>query len=213
LIELLAMVSTSKQRYIAVAGNMGAGKSTLVQFLATQFNGEAFYEPVDENPYFARFFKNMRKWAFHSQIYFLTHKFKIHQAIQKRTGLVVIDRSIYEDAEIFAKGLYKAKKMSADEFELYWALYESMCETLKPPDLLIYLSCSIETLKERIHKRGRGAEKNVPDEHLILLQDAYDDWVKRVDFCEVVHIKTDNLDYIGDLVHRAHVVEHLAKYI
>lgn len=206
-------VMASKQRYIAVAGNMGVGKSTLVQFLSAQFNGQAFYEPVDTNPYFARFFKNMRKWAFHSQIYFLAHKFKLHQAIQRTSGLVVIDRSIYEDAEIFAKGLYHDHKMSSDEFELYWSLYESMCQTLRPPDLMIYLTCSLDTLKERIHKRGRGAEKNVPDSHLNLLQDAYDNWIKRVDFCEVVHIKTDDLDYIGDLVHRANVVEHLAKYI
>ena len=103
--------------------------------------------------------------------------------------------------------------MTSDEFNLYWALYESMCETLKPPDFLIYLTCSIETLKERIHKRGRGAEKNVPDAHLELLQNAYDNWVRRVDFCEVVTIKTDNLDYIGDLVNQAHVIDHLAKYI
>lgn len=204
---------SGKQRYIAVAGNMGAGKSTLVQFLATQFSGKPFYEPVDTNPYFARFFKDMRKWSFHSQIYFLTHKFKIHQAIAKASGLVIIDRSIYEDAEIFAKGLYHARKMTSDDFELYWALYESMCQTLRPPDLLIYLTCSLDTLKERIHKRGRGAEKNVPDAHLELLQKSYDNWVRRVDFCEVVHIKTDNLDYIGDLVHRAHVIEHLAKYL
>lgn len=206
-------MSRETRRYIAVAGNMGAGKSTLVQFLATQFEGTPFYEPVDTNPYFARFFKNMRKWAFHSQIYFLAHKFKIHQQIQKTPGLVVIDRSIYEDAEIFAKGLYHARKINTDDFNLYWALYESMCESLRPPDLLIYLTCSLETLKERIKKRGRGAEKNVPDAHLELLQSSYDAWVKRVDFCEVITIKTDNLDYVGDLVHRASVIERLAKFL
>lgn len=206
-------VGSKWQRYIAVAGNMGAGKSTLVQFLAAQFDATAFYEPVETNPYFERFFHDMHKWAFHSQVYFLAHKFKIHQAIQKQNGLVVIDRSIYEDAEIFAKGLYNDGKMNEDDFRLYWDLYESMCETLRPPDLLIYLTCDIETLKERIHKRGRGAERNVPDAHLELLQNAYDNWVRRVDFCEVVHIRTDNLDYISDLVHRSYVVEHLAKYL
>lgn len=200
-------------RYIAVAGNMGVGKSTLVQFLATQFKGEPHYEPVDTNPYFAKFFKDMRKWSFHSQIYFLTHKFRIHQAIQKKHGLVIVDRTIYEDAEIFAKGLYRAKKMSEDDFQLYWDLYEAMCETLRPPDLLIYLTCSLKTLKQRIHERGRGAEKNVPDAHIKRLQRAYDEWIKRVDFCEVITIKTDNLDYIGDLVHRANVIEHLSKYL
>jgi deoxyadenosine/deoxycytidine kinase len=200
-------------RYIAVAGNMGAGKSTLVQFLTQQFGGEAFYEPVDTNPYFGKFFKDMRKWAFHSQIYFLTHKFKIHQEIQKRTGLVVIDRSIYEDAEIFAAMLFRARKMSKDDFKLYWDLYQAMCQSLRPPDLLIYLSCSMKNLKKRIKERGRKEEKHVPDGHLRRLQRAYDDWVKRVDFCEVLHIKTDELDYIGDLVHRANVIERLSLYL
>lgn len=200
-------------RYIAVAGNMGVGKSTLVQFLATQFNGEPHYEPVDTNPYFDKFFKDMRRWAFHSQIYFLTHKFRIHQIIQKKHGLVIVDRTIYEDAEIFAKGLYRAGKIAEDDFQLYWDLYEAMCETLRPPDLLIYLKSSLKTLKERIRKRGRGAEKKVPEAHLKRLQRDYDEWIKRVDFCEVVTIETDELDYIGDLVHRANVIEHLSKYL
>jgi len=192
---------------------MGVGKSTLVQFLTTQFGGQAFYEPVDTNPYFARFFRSMRKWAFHSQMFFLTHKFRIHQIVDKTDGLVVIDRSIYEDAEIFAKGLYAAKKMTKDEFDLYWSLYEAMCESIRPPDLLIYLTCSLDILKERIHKRGRGAEREVPDVHLKRLQRHYDSWIARVDFCEVITIKTDELDYISDLVHKQHVIDHLAKYI
>jgi deoxyadenosine/deoxycytidine kinase len=202
-----------EHRFIAVAGNMGVGKSTLVQFLTMQFNGEPFYEPVDTNPYFVKFFKDMGKWSFHSQIYFLTHKFRIHQAIQKKSGLVVLDRSIYEDAEIFAKGLSRAKKMTHDEFALYWDLYEAMCKSLRPPDLVIYLTCSIKKLKERINERGRAAEKNVPDAHLKRLQRAYDDWIKRIDFCEVITIATDNLNYISDLVHRANVIELLSKYL
>lgn len=202
-----------KRRYVVVAGNMGVGKSTLVQFLASQFNATAFYEPVDENPYFAKFFKDMRSWSFHSQIFFLTHKFKIHQEVGKTDGLAVLDRSIYEDAEIFAQGLYKAKKMSKDEFKLYWDLYEAMLLTLRPPDLLIYLTCSFKTLKERVAKRGRTAEKAVPDAHIKRLQRAYDDWVSRVKFCEVVTMSTDNLDYISDDLHRAHVIQHLAKLL
>lgn len=202
-----------ENRYIAIAGNMGVGKSTLVQFLTQQFGGEPFYEPVDTNPYFGRFFKDMRKWAFHSQIYFLTHKFRIHQAIEKHPTLAIIDRSIYEDAEIFAKGLYRSRKMSKDDFSLYWDLYQSMCESLRPPALMIYLSCSLRTLKKRIKERGRREEKHVPDGHLRRLQKAYDEWIKRVDFCEVVHIKTDQLDYISDLVHRADVIEKLSPYL
>ena len=206
-------MNEKKQKYIAVAGNMGVGKSTLVQFLAAQFNGEAFYEPVDSNPFFAKFFKDMRKWSFHSQIYFLTHKFRIHQDVAKREGLVVVDRTIYEDAEIFAKSLFSARKMSKDEFNLYWDLYTAMCESLRPPDALIYLTCSMATLKNRISQRGRKAERTVPDAHLLRLHKRYENWVKSINFCEVIIINTDNLDYTSDAVHRAHVIDHLSKYL
>lgn len=192
---------------------MGVGKSTLVQFLTMQFGAEAFYEPVDQNPYLTRFFKDMRRWSFHSQIFFLTHKFRLHKAIEKKDGLLVIDRTIYEDAEIFAKGLYLARKMSKDEFDLYWNLYDAMCETIRPPDLLIYLNCNLKKLKERIVKRGRGSEKDVPMAYLKRLQRAYDDWIKNIDFCEVITIQMDDLDYVSDLVHRANIIEHLSKYL
>lgn len=205
--------NSNRRRYIAVAGNMGVGKSTLVQFLTTQFDGEPHYEPVDTNPYFTKFFKDMRKWSFHSQIYFLTHKFRIHQQIQEKSGFVVLDRTIYEDAEVFAKGLYRAKKMAKNDFQLYWDLYEAMCKSLRPPDLLIYLTASISTLKERIHKRGRHGEKNVPDVHLKRLQRAYDSWIEKVDFCKVITLRTDNLDYISDMVHRESVIKELSSYI
>lgn len=202
-----------QNRYIVVAGNMGTGKSTLVQFLTSQFGGEPFYEPVDTNPYFAKFFKDMRKWAFHSQIYFLAHKFRIHQQMQKQPGLVVIDRSIYEDAEIFAKGLFRSRKMSKDDFKLYWDLYQAMCQSLKPPDLLIYMSCSTKTIKKRIKERGRREERKIPDAYLRRLQKAYDEWIAKVNFCKVIHLKTDELDYISDLVHRADVIYRLAPHL
>lgn len=192
---------------------MGVGKSTLVQFLTAQFNGEPHYEPVDTNPYFNKFFKDMRKWAFHSQVYFLTHKFRIHQEVQRKQGLVVVDRTIYEDAEIFAKGLYRDGNMDEDDFQLYWDLYQGMCQSLRPPDLLIYLTCSQKTLSERIHRRARSAESSVPDAYLKRLQEDYDTWISRVDFCEVITLKTDNLDYISDMVHRENVIKILSKYI
>lgn len=192
---------------------MGVGKSTLVQFLSAQFGGEPFYEPVDTNPWFARFFKDMRAWAFHSQLYFLTHKFRIHQEVEKRSGLKVIDRSIYEDAEIFVKGLYRARKLSKDEFKLYWDLYTAMCQSLKPPDVLIYLTCSIKNLVCRINSRGREAEKQVSENYLRRLQKNYDNWIKSIDFCEVITINTDNLHYTSDALHRQHVVERLSKYL
>jgi deoxyadenosine/deoxycytidine kinase len=206
-------MNEKQQKYIAVAGNMGVGKSTLVQFMAAQFGGEAFYEPVDSNPFFGRFFKDMKQWSFHSQIYFLTHKYRIHQALAKHHGLVIIDRTIYEDAEIFAKSLFSARKMSKDEFILYWDLYEAMRQSLRPPDVLIYLTSTMKTLKERISARSRKAEQNVSESYLRRLHKSYEAWIKTIAFCEVITINTDNLDYTSDAVHRARVIEHLSKYL
>lgn len=206
-------MKNKKLKFIAVAGNMGVGKSTLVQFLCEQFKGEPFYEPVNDNPYFANFFLDMKKWAFHSQVYFLTHKFHIHQQIMEKSGLVILDRTIYEDAEIFAKGLYQTQKMLKDDFDLYWSLYKSICKSLRPPDILIYLTCSIENLKKRIINRGRLEEKSVPLSYLKRLQKDYDLWISKIDFCEVVTIKTDELDYLSDLNHKANIVNYLGKYL
>lgn len=197
--------------YIAVAGNMGVGKSTLVQFMSEQFGGRPFYEP--ENPYLGRFFKDMKRWSFHSQVYYLTHKFRLHREIDKMQGTVFLDRSIYEDAEIFARGLYLQKKMTKEEFKLYWDLYESMIECINPPTLLIYLTCSMKTLQERIAKRGRVSEKDVPIAYLRGLQRKYDKWVSEVKFCEVINIVTDDLDYLGDLLHRKSVIDRLKPYL
>jgi deoxyadenosine/deoxycytidine kinase len=155
----------------------------------------------------------MRKWAFHSQVYFLTHKFRIHQQVQQHSGLAVVDRTIYEDAEIFAKGLYRDGNMADDDFALYWDLYQNMCESLRPPDLLIYLTCRMQTLTDRIRHRARNAEKNVPEAYLRRLQRDYDDWIGRFDCCEVITLETDDLDYLSDLVHRKHVIERLSKYL
>lgn len=190
---------------------MGVGKSTLVQFMSEQFGGEPFYEP--ENPFLTRFFKDMKRWSFHSQIYCLTHKFKLQLAISKMDAPVFLDRTIYEDAEIFARGLFRQRRISKEEFELYWDLYETMIQCIKPPDLLIYLTCSMKTLQCRIQKRGRKSEKSVPIAYLRGLQKKYDTWISKVDFCEVITIKTDNLDYLGDLLHRDRVIAKLAPYL
>lgn len=180
----------SHHQYIVVSGNMGSGKSTLVSFLSQFFSIPAFYEPVDNNPYFDRFFNDMQRWSFHSQIYFLTHKFKIHQEAQARY-FSIIDRSIYEDAEIFVKGLYESKQMTKDEFELYWSLYESLKKTIASPKLIIYLNCSIDLLFKRIKNRARKGEENLNLDHLYMLQKHYDSWIDRVNFCEVIKLDID----------------------
>lgn len=151
-------------KYFAIAGNVGSGKSSMVDFLCRHYKLKPFFEPHDINPYLALFFKDMKRWAFHSQMHFLTHKFRIHQELDRDPGTAVQDRSIYEDAEIFATNLYKMGYMSKDEFGTYKDLYNTMLSAIKPPDIMIYLECPLKTLKKRIAKRGRAMEKAVPDE-------------------------------------------------
>lgn len=201
------------RRYIVVAGNMGVGKSTMVQFLTSHFGGKPFYEPINTNPYFSKFFGDMKTWGFHSQLYYLTHKFRLTLNLLKESGLLVLDRSIYEDAEIFAKGLHRARKMNNNDFQLYWDLYQGMCEVLTPPDLLIYLTCSMPVLKQRIAQRGRTSEKEVKASYLRRLQKNYDDWVDSVTFCKVLRINTDNIDYVSDLEHRIDIVTLISKHL
>lgn len=202
-----------RNKYLAVAGNIGSGKSTLVQFLSNQYGFKAYYEPNDENPYLDDFYRDMQQYAFHSQVFFLTHKFRLHQELEGQQGPVVLDRTIYEDAEIFATGLYESGKLSERDFALYKALYNNMCRTLRPPDLLIYLRCSLSTLKKRIVMRGRKMELDIPTTYLKGLQKKYDEWIKRYNHGEVITIETDNLDYTTDLVDRIDIMKRIEQFL
>jgi deoxyadenosine/deoxycytidine kinase len=199
--------------YIAIAGNIGAGKSTLVDFLCKTYGVAPFFEPNDENPYLADFYQNMDAWAFHSQVFFLAHKFRIHQELDRTPGIVVQDRTIYEDAEIFATALHQSKRMSDRDFATYSELYRTICNSLRPPDLMIYLSCSLKTTKQRIKIRGRAMEQSIPTSYLKLLQDLYDRWLQSWTACEVLQLDTDKLDYISDFVARLDVLQKLERYL
>ncbi|MBI1944410.1 MAG: deoxynucleoside kinase [Deltaproteobacteria bacterium] len=207
--------------YIAIAGNIGAGKSTLVDFLCRTYGVPPFFEPgVDgnsdeggDNPYLADFYADMKAWGFHSQVYFLTHKFRIHQELDKTPGIVVQDRTIYEDAEVFATALYKSGKMSERDWKTYSELYETICNSIKPPDLTVYLKCSLRTTKQRIKLRGRAMEQSIPTSYLKLLQDSYDRWFARWTKSEVLVLDTDRLDYISDLVDRLDVLDRIERYL
>lgn len=203
----------TKNRYLAVAGNIGSGKSTLVQFLANQYGFRAFFEPNDENPYLEDFYRDMQQYAFHSQVFFLTHKFRLHQELEGQTGPVVLDRTLYEDAEIFAAGLYESGKFSERDYELYRALYKNMCRSLRPPDLLIYLRCPLATLKKRIFMRNRKMEQDIPTAYLKSLQKKYDDWIKRYDQGELIVLETDKLDYTSDLIDRIDVMKRIEQFL
>ena len=130
------------RRSIAIAGNMGSGKSTLVEFLARTYGVVPFYEPNDENPYLADFYKDMKGWAFQSQLYFLANKFRLHQELDRQPGVVALDRTIFEDAEIFATALHQMRKISRRDWHTYQSFYNAILDAIRPPDLMIYLRCS-----------------------------------------------------------------------
>lgn len=197
------------KRTIAIAGNMGSGKSTLVEFLARTYGVMPFYEPNDENPYLEDFYKDMKRWAFQSQLYFLSSKFRLHQELDRQAGTVALDRTIFEDAEIFATALMQMRKISKRDWETYQGFYHAILDAIKPPDLMIYLRCSMRPLRQRIRLRGRKMEQDVPLAYLKRLDRLYEDWIDRYDMSEVLVIETDQLDYIHDFVHRLDVMERI----
>ena len=197
------------KRSIAIAGNMGSGKSTLEEFLHRTYDIVPFYEPNDENPYLADFYKDMKRWAFQSQLYFLSNKFRLHQELDRQGGVVALDRTIFEDAEIFATALHQMRKISKRDWETYQGFYSAILDAIRPPDLMIYVRCSMRTLRQRIRLRGRKMEQDVPLAYLKRLERLYDDWIDRYSMSEVLVLETDNLDYIHDLMHRLDVMERI----
>jgi deoxyadenosine/deoxycytidine kinase len=197
------------RRFIAVAGNIGAGKSTLVAFLSKTYGLRPYYEPNETNPYLEDFYADMKQWAFHSQLYFLSTKFRIHQQLSSIDEAVIQDRTIYEDAEIFAENLYRQRKMSKRDYLTYRSLYEAIIQELRPPTLMIYLRCGLRTVRRRIKQRGRPEEQDIPRRYLERLQSLYEDWFDRYDLSETLVIDTDELDYLEDLVDRLDLFERI----
>ncbi len=189
-------------RYIAVAGNIGVGKSSLVTYLCERYGFRPVYEPYAENPYLADFYGDMRRWAFHSQMWFLSHKYRVHSELARAGGTLVQDRTIYEDAEIFATYLHQSRRMVRRDFETYQELYRAMCQNLPPPDLLIHLSCSVRAIRRRIRRRGRSYEQTIKAAYLRKLNGLYDAWMDRWTASPVLTWDTENMDYLEDLVHR-----------
>ncbi len=166
------------KKYIIVAGNIGVGKSTLVNLLCEPLSCDPFYEPVTQNPYLADFYNDMNTWSFHSQVFFLAHRLRTQQSILKYPGSVMQDRSIYEDAEIFARNLYLQGNLTQRDYETYRSLYQSLVEFLPPPDLVIFLSASVPTLVRRISQRNRSYEQSIPPDYLDRLNRLYQEWIE-----------------------------------
>ncbi len=190
------------KRFIAVAGNVGVGKSTLTRMLADRLGWEPFFEAVDDNPYLADFYQDMRQWAFHSQIFFLSRRLRHHHELLQRENSVIQDRSVYEDAEIFARNLYEQGAMSERDYRSYRELYEVLCAFLPPPDLILYLRADVDTLLHRIRKRGRAYEQDMDPNYLRQLNRLYDEWIDQFTLSPVLTIEAANLDFV---VHRDHL--------
>jgi deoxyadenosine/deoxycytidine kinase len=182
--------------FVAVAGNIGTGKTTLTHRLSERFGWKPHFEAVVNNPYLADFYANMKRWSFPLQIYFLNNRFKAHQAVSSGTDSAIQDRSIYEDANIFARNLYEQGEMEERDYKNYLELYTVMCGFLAPPDLVIYLRKSLPKLREQINRRGRDFEKNIPDEYLTNLSHYYDDWMSRYELGKKLIIDSDDLDFV-----------------
>lgn len=203
----------SGQKFIAIAGNIGAGKTELTAFLCKKYGLKPFFEPNDQNPYLADFYKDMKTWSFRSQIFFLTHKFRLHRELEKQSGTSIQDRTIYEDAEIFAKNLFRQRNIDKRDWKTYWELYETVSSTLKPPDLMIYLRCPVKTLKARIRLRGRKMEQDIPSAYLNRLNGLYEDWFARYKMSPVLELPTDTLDYLTNLVDRVDLFRQIEKHL
>lgn len=183
-------------KFIVVAGNIGAGKSTLVELLSRELQLTPFYEPVSENPYLSDFYEDMKRWAFQSQLFYLTRRLRIHRQLLDVQGSVIQDRSVYEDAEIFAKNLFLQGDISERDFGVYQDLYQILVTLLPPPDMIIYLKTSVPVLAERITRRGRDFEADIPQDYLARLNVLYEGWIANVNQCPVLIISTDNLDLV-----------------
>lgn len=164
--------------HIAIAGNIGAGKTTLATKLAEHYNWIPCFESVEDNPYLEDFYKDMPKWAFQLQVYFLNHRFNQVVQVQQNPLPTIQDRTIYEDAHIFAKGLYSSGVMHSRDFENYWGIYQSLLRFVAPPDVLIYLKGDIDKLMEQIAKRGRSYEQSLKD-YVSDLNLYYEDWISK----------------------------------
>ena len=182
--------------FIVIAGNIGVGKSTLTRLLSQELGWTPFYEPADENPYLADFYGDMRRWSFHSQIFFLGRRLAHHRQLVDHPSPAVQDRSLYEGAEIFARNLHEMGRMEDRDYASYRQLYTALVEFLPPPDLLIYLQASVETLTQRIQRRGRDYERTIPADYLARLNRLYNGWIADFRLCPALTIPADALDFV-----------------
>ncbi len=191
------MAGSKQKKYIAIAGNIGAGKSSLTSLLGKSFGWKTYFESVDDNPYLSDFYEDMRRWSFNLQIYFLSSRFRHQKTLMEAEFSLIQDRTIYEDVEIFAKNLHEMGLMSDRDYKNYCALFNEMVTYLKAPDLLIYLRAEVPTLVRQIQQRGRDYENTIRIECLERLNTLYEDWISRYENEKLI-IDTDDLDFVNN---------------
>lgn len=184
--------------YVAVSGNIGSGKSTLTRMLSERYGLRPVYEPYADNPYLEDFYRDMRQYSFHSQVYFLSRRLEQHLGTVTGARYVIQDRTVFEDAGIFARNLYESGHMQERDWQTYQGLYQGVLPALRVPDLLIHIEAGLPTLKARIALRGRDYEQSIPDEYLAGLSRLYAEWIAAFDLCPVVRVDGDRLDFVHD---------------
>lgn len=199
------------KKFVAVAGNIGVGKSTLVSMLCNRLGWQPFFEPVGENPYLADFYRDMRLWSFHSQIFFLTRRLHSHRELLDHPTSAIQDRCVYEDAEVFAQNLFLQGLMDERDYFSYRELYRVLSDFLPPPDLVIYLRASVNTLQQRISHRGRDYERTITPEYLGQLNVLYEEWITNFGLCPVLTVPADALDYVAHPGHLDLVAQKVAE--
>lgn len=197
--------------YVAVAGNIGAGKSTLTRLLSARYHLSPVFEAVDENPYLEEFYADMSRYAFHSQVFFLASRLRQHVRDVNPGRRVIQDRTVYEDAAVFARSLHVSGVMGERDHATYRMLYESVAAALRPPDLLIYLRASLPTLRRHIAQRGRAFESDIEDDYLLRLDELYERWVADYALSPVVVVPADELDFVASAADRQRVFDIVEK--
>ncbi len=190
------------KHFVVVAGNIGAGKSSLVAMLCQRLGWQPFHETAAENPYLADFYQDMQRWSFHSQIFFLANRLHAHRAIADHPTSAMQDRSVYEDAEIFARNLREQGHLSERDYATYFDMYTALLDFLPAPDLVLYLRANVPTLQERITRRGRDYERRIAPDYLAQLNRLYDAWIQGFRQCPILTIPADRLDFVA---HDAHL--------
>lgn len=197
------------KRLILVAGNIGSGKTSLTERVGERLGWRTAYESVADNPYLADFYADMRKWSFHLQIFFLGHRARQHLDLWRDPLSAIIDRSIYEDAYIFARALNHLGNLNELDYQAYRQVFDLIVRSLPAPSLLVYLKAPVPVLIKRIQKRARGMESGITADYLTLLDSYYDDWLKTFDLCPVLTIRSDDLNFVSRPSHLDLVIERI----